>query len=239
MQTGHNTYLWTPERVHFMADAAVYGDFPAVLARAVADCVPQRGCICDAGCGTGWLSLALLPYFPSVTAADASETALSALRAHAAPGLQILQTDLFTYCPPRPFDAMVFCFFGSMEQTMALARRQCCGRVVLIKRSHAARSFSADGAPHRNTSGSAEAYLAACGIPYQHRAMTVEMGQPLRTEADAIRFVRAYSAAPDAVCPENVLARLRPIADHPVFRFYLPRRRELGLFWFDVPHDGV
>ena len=44
MQTGHNTCLWTPERVRFMANAAACGNFPAVLARAAADGAPESVC---------------------------------------------------------------------------------------------------------------------------------------------------------------------------------------------------
>ena len=234
MQTGHNTYRWTPETVRFMADAARFGQFPAILAQAVADAVPDRGHICDAGCGTGWLSRALTRYFPAVTAADVSAEALSALRAAPLPrGLEILQADLFTYTPPVPFDAMVFCFFGSLAQTLAIARRCCCGTLVLLKRSRAARQFSG-GAPHQNTTRSTEDALNALGLPFRLRSLRVEMGQPLRTEADAIRFARAYSAAPAQLDPEAVLARLRPIPDDPEFRFFLPREREIGLIALDT-----
>ena len=49
----------------------------------------------------------------------------------------------------------------------------------------------------------------------------------------------AADGAPESVCPEDVLARLRPVADHPEFRFCLPHRREIGLFSFDSPKAGA
>lgn len=229
----HNTYHWTAQRVQFMADAASYGAFAAQIAEAVAAEVPVRGHICDAGCGTGWLATALARRFAAVTAVDTSADALSVLRAKHVPNLEIVQADLFQYAPPEPFDAMVFCFFGSIGQTLEIARRCCRGTVVLVKRSHPERQFAA-GSPHRNTTSYAEDDLAARGIPYRVRTLRVEMGQPLRTEADAVRFVQACSDAPELVDPEDVIRRLEPIDGHPEFRFYLPREREIGLFSFEI-----
>lgn len=237
MQAEHNTYHWTPERVQFMADAAEYGIFAAQLAAEVAAEVRLQGHICDAGCGTGWLAAALARQFAAVTAVDASAEALSVLRAKHVPDLEIVQADLFQYAPPEPFDAMVFCFFGSIGQTLAIARRCCRGTVVLIKRSHPERQFAA-GAQHRNTTSYAEDDLAARGIPYRVRTLRIEMGQPFRTAADAVRFVRAYSDAPEQLDPEDVIRRLEPIDGHPEFRFYLPREREIGLFSFEIHNLG-
>ena len=234
MESTHNTFSWTPERVRFMADAAAYGTFPETIARAVSGAAQGRAHICDAACGTGWLALELAKSFPRVTAIDASAEALSALQKAPLPeNLEALQADLFAYTPPEPFDAMVFCFFGAMEQTLAIARRCCCGTVVLIKRTHPERQFAA-GAPHRNTTTYAEEALAARGIPYSARTVTVEMGQPLRTEADALRYLRAYAPHPEKITPDAAAAQLRPIADHPDFCFYLPRKREIGLITFET-----
>ena len=234
MESTHNTFSWTPERVRFMADAAAYGTFPQMIARAVADAAQGRTHICDAACGTGWLALELAKDFPKVTAVDASAEALTVLREMPHPqNLEPLQADLFAYTPPQPFDAMVFCFFGAMEQTLSIARRCCRGTVVLIKRAHPERQFAA-GTPHRNTTTYAEDALAAHGIPYSARMMTVEMGQPLRTEADALRYLRAYAPHPEEISPDAVLPQLRPLPNHPDFRFYLPRKREIGLITFET-----
>ena len=51
---------------------------------------------------------------------------------------------------------------------------------------------------------------------------------------DAVRFVRAYSDAPEQVDPEDVFRRLEPIRGHPEFHFYLPLEREIGLFSFEI-----
>ena len=56
-----------------------------------------------------------------------------------------LCADVLAYTPPVPFDAMVFCFFGSMEEILAAALRQCRGTVLAVVRDDVCHRFS--GAP--------------------------------------------------------------------------------------------
>ena len=72
-------FQWNEEKLRFMEDAAAWGDFHARLAAALAPYLPGDGHICDAGCGTGHLSLALSPYVRQVTAVDVSGEALALL----------------------------------------------------------------------------------------------------------------------------------------------------------------
>ena len=52
---------WTPEGMAFLQDAmACCGYYPA-LARRIAPYLPKQAHVCDAGCGLGGLSVALLP----------------------------------------------------------------------------------------------------------------------------------------------------------------------------------
>ena len=72
-------FQWNEEKLRFMEDAAAWGDFHARLAATLAPYLPGDGHICDAGCGTGHLSLALSPYVRQVTAVDVSGEALALL----------------------------------------------------------------------------------------------------------------------------------------------------------------
>ena len=56
-----------------------------------------------------------------------------------------LCTDILAYTPAEKFDAMVFCFFGSMEEILAAALRQCRGTVLAVVRDDVCHRFS--GAP--------------------------------------------------------------------------------------------
>ena len=70
-------FQWNAEKVRFMEDAAAWGDFHARLAAELAPYLPRDGHVCDAGCGTGHLALALSPYVKRVTAVDRKSTRLN------------------------------------------------------------------------------------------------------------------------------------------------------------------
>ena len=74
---------WTPEGMAFLQDAmACCGYYPA-LARRIAPYLPKQAHVCDAGCGLGGLSVALLPYCRHVTAVDRAAAPLENLRQRA------------------------------------------------------------------------------------------------------------------------------------------------------------
>ena len=112
-------FEWTEERVSFMADACERTDFHEKLAALLAPYLKKTDSVCDAGCGLGYLSLALSPLVGHVTAAERDDRALDVLRRQLARrhicNVTPLCTDVLAYTPSEPFDAMVFCFFGSME----------------------------------------------------------------------------------------------------------------------------
>ncbi len=127
---------WTPEGMAFLQDAmACCGYYPA-LARRIAPYLPKQAHVCDAGCGLGGLSVALLPYCRHVTAVDRAAAPLENLRQRAGhdPRLTVRQGDIRCLPPETPYDAMVFCLFGDVEEALTVARQQCRGTVLLIRR---------------------------------------------------------------------------------------------------------
>ena len=105
--------------------------------------------VCDAGCGLGFLSLALAPHVRHVTAADCDAQALSVLKEELAArhieNVTPLCTDIFTDRPAEPYDAMVFCFFGSMDEILSVARSRCRGTVIAVKGTIAQVAFAGQG----------------------------------------------------------------------------------------------
>ena len=61
-------FEWTEERVSFMADACERTDFHEKLAALLSPYLKKTDSVCDAGCGLGYLSLALSPLVGHVTA---------------------------------------------------------------------------------------------------------------------------------------------------------------------------
>lgn len=72
--------MWRPDMVRFMRDAATHSDYNARLRDMMLPYLHPQDSICDAGCGLGYLSLALAPYVRQITAIDQSESAIAVLR---------------------------------------------------------------------------------------------------------------------------------------------------------------
>ena len=138
-------FSWSADAVRFMADACRRTDFHEKLTALLLPYLKPTDHICDAGCGLGYLSLALSPYAARVTAAERDAAALAVLRqeldARGITNVTPLCADVLAYTPPVPFDAMVFCFFGSMEEILAAALRQCRGTVLAVVRDDVCHAF--------------------------------------------------------------------------------------------------
>ena len=94
---------------------------------------------------------------------------------------------------------------------MRFASRACRGRVAVVKKNWAHHRFSLAKKPlQHSTLAEMEAFLAARGVPFQSERFTLEFGQPLRSEADAVRFFRLYSRdeRPEDIAFADIAPRL-------------------------------
>ena len=165
-----------------------------------------------------------------MTAAERDDRALDVLRRQLARrhirNVTPLCTDVLAYTPPVPFDAMVFCFFGSMEEILAAARRQCRGTVLAVVRDDVCHRFSgAPRAPGCHSFDAACGVLDAHGIPYTAQRAALDFPQPLRTREDARRFAALYGRGDAA---EALPTSLVSTGD-PEFPWQLPGVRRFGL----------
>lgn len=225
-------FEWTEERVSFMADACERTDFHTKLAALLAPYLKKTDSVCDAGCGLGYLSLALSPLVGHVTAAERDDRALDVLRRQLVRrhirNVTPLCTDVLAYTPSEPFDAMVFCFFGSMEEILDAAGRQCRGAVAAVVRDDVCHRFSgAPREPGRHSFARACAVLDSRGIPYTARRGALDFPQPFRTRDDARAFLSLYGGG------EAQLSSLVSTGD-PDFPWQLPGLRRFGIIAFSM-----
>lgn len=240
-------FLWTTDMIDFMQDAARYGSYQDELADWVCAEIPEAKHVCDAGCGLGFLSERLTKRFPRVTAADISGQALERLRAWAAEervsNLEILHEDLMRFTPDTQFDAMVFCLFGRMHEILRIAKRCGAGTVVAVKKAFTHHRFSVSRVPLKDeTTEQAAAFLREHGVPFTLETREFDMGQPIRSAEDAVRFFAVYSKdAPGTLTQEAVLQKLTETGDK-AFPYYVPQRKSLGRFTIhtaDIPEEFV
>lgn len=142
---------------------------------------------------------------------------------------------MMTFTPERPYDAMVFCLFGRMQEILRVAKRCCAGEIVVVKKAFTHHRFSVSSVPLRDeVTEQAADFLRAHGVPFRLETKTFDMGQPLRSLDDAVRFFEIYSKdAPGTITRETVLPRLRMTGDR-AFPYYLPQEKALGRFAIDT-----
>lgn len=127
---------------------------------------------------------------------------------------------------------MVFCFFGSMEEILAAALRQCRGTVLAVVRDDVCHRFSgAPRAPGRHSFDAACGVLDAHGIPYTAQRAALDFPQPFRTLEDARTFLTIYGGG--APAEDDLRAKLISTGD-PDFPWQLPGVRRFGMIAFST-----
>ena len=190
-------------------DARFDGDREALLERMRAEGIDPCMTV-GANMEMNEKAVALAQRYPRVTAADISEQALDIAHAQAeekrVSNLEIVQTDLLAYAPETRFDAMVFCLFGKMPEILPIAKRCCAGRIVVIKKAFTHHRFSMSRVPLRDeVTDRAADFLRERGVRFSLETREFEMGQPLRSLRDAVRFFEIYSKdAPGTLTREAV-----------------------------------
>ena len=230
-------FSWSADAVRFMADACRHTDFHEKLTALLLPYLKPTDHICDAGCGLGYLSLALSPHAAHVTAAERDAAALAVLRqeldARGITNVTPLCTDVLAYTSPEPFDAMVFCFFGSMEEILAATHRQCRGTVLAVVRDDARHRFSGvPRAPGRHSFDAACGVLRTRGVlSHTVQRAALDFPQPFRTLEDARTFLALYGGS--APAEDDLRAKLVSTGD-PDFPWQLPGVRRFGMIAFTM-----
>lgn len=225
-------FKWTQESIAYMDDACRRTDFHQRLAAELRPYLKQTDRICDAGCGLGYLSLALAPYVGAVTAVERDSQALAVLerevKARGIANVTAVRDDVLAYRPDTRFDAMVFCFFGSIEEILAAAARCCRGTVLAVVRNDARHRFSGKSrGSGRHSYDTACRILTEKGINFTTRTASFAFDQPFRSLEAARRFFELYGGS------EDWRARLVETGD-PEFPWQLPSRRDFGLIVFQA-----
>lgn len=100
---------------------------------------------------------------------DADELAIKTLEAHLIKGVTAICGDVEALTPKEPYDAMVFCLFGRTEDTLRIARKQCRGKIFLVKSDYSHHRFSAGKVSlGEYTAGSTEAVLHEKALCLHH-----------------------------------------------------------------------
>ena len=224
-------FVWTEESAAFWEDSARYTHSYDLLADRAAAHLAPGGTIFEGGCGLGHLSLALAQRGYDVTAMDLSPLPLRFLRRSArrsGTDIRIREGDAFVLPAEEIYDTGVFCFFGSVADTLSWAKAHCRDRLILFKKNWDTHRFTKDPEAIRKfTYPLTLEELDKLGVPYETETFDVDMGQPFRSLPDAVRFFSLYDPV-GTMTETEVRARLTE-TDDPVFPFYLSATRPVGM----------
>ena len=232
--------FWQKDMIRFMTDASEYGDYYRQLTEKMLPWLSADTHICDAGSGLGYLSLALAPHLRQVTAVerhpDAAAVLTSNCRSRSIGNVTSRCGSIDEVLPSEKYDAMVFCFFGGIRQTLELAKQQCRGEVFVFTRNYQNHRFSAgslptgwDGYPQFRT------LLEEMGIPFHLETIAPEFGQPFRNLEEARRFYELYSKDQDrSLLTESYLRDKLMETGREDFPLYAPHQRHIAFFHFSV-----
>lgn len=232
--------LWYEDMVRFMRDASEYGTYNQELVKLMAPYLKKDMHICDAGCGLGYLSLALAPHVRQVTSVEKNPDAIAVLADNC---LRLGIHNITPRCggideviPEEKYDAMVFCFFGHIYEILETARAQCTGTVLIATRNYCTHRFSV-GSHKTGSYGYKSAWevLTEKGIPFEEQTFALEFGQPFKTMKDVRRFFEIYSNDEDksAITDEFLRSKVVETGEED-FPIYMPHRRSMALLRFDV-----
>lgn len=227
---------WTEESIRLMEIAASRSHYYEALADVICARLPAGSRVCDAGCGLGHLSLALADRGMRVTSVDTSAAALAVLaRLRGEADIDIRCGRIEETVPDAPYDAMIFCLFGSIKEIVKVAAAQCRGDVFIVARSDDAHRFSVrrHALPYPGYGDMRQA-LDLMGVPHTGVALSLEIGQPLRDFSDARRFFALYNRDDPALITNDYLSSRLVRTDDPDYPLYLPHAREIGVIHFSA-----
>lgn len=233
-------YRWEEDMICFMQDASEYNNYNQELAEKIRPYLKKDARVCDAGCGLGYLSIALSEFAEQVTAVDININAINVLKRNCErkniSNINALCDDIEKAIPQQPYDDMVFCFFKNIKEILNIAKKQCNGTIFAIMRNYNNHRFSVGS--YKCSSESYEyavEYLESKGIPFVKQTLELELGQPFRCFADAKRFYKLYSRDDDKnVITDEFLSEKLQKTERTDFPFYLPHKRKLGCLWIET-----
>ena len=232
--------LWYEDMVRFMRDASEYGTYNEELAAILGPQLTKQTHVCDAGCGLGYLSLALAPYVERITAVERNPDAVAVLedncRARGITNITPRCGAIQDVIPEEKYDAMVFCFFGGIHEILETSRRQCDGTVYIVTRNYSTHRFSVGSHPTGSYGyRTARDVLTELGVPYEEKIFDLEFGQPFRSMEDARKFFELYSKDENKsdITDEFLRGKVKE-NDDDRFPLYMPHRRNLAILKFET-----
>lgn len=227
-------FLWKKRMAEFMSQAYEYNKSHHSFVNEIKDQINYNDLICDAGCGLGYISLALSPYCRQIHAIDLQEKPLKILKDNISKmnikNILVKQENIHEMTSSVQYDKMIFSFFGSIEEALSIGKKYCSGQIILLKNDARHHSMSIEKKTYKGPSFvKAKKYLEQHQIPYQVKKIKTEMGQPFRSIEDAVYFFNLYNRnLLKEIKEEDVIELLDPIK-HPEYVYFYSVKKDIAI----------
>ena len=224
---------WNARACRWFEAASAYTGYHQKLTEILKRYIPCGESLCDLGCGAGLIDLALAEHCSAVTGIDRAPGAIAYLQASAArrsiTNLRALCMDAAAFLTPH--DTVTAFFLGERrfyERYFRLARK----RMIVAVHGRRTGTIGPEGyrTVQHTDADEARACLDGLGVQYDYEAVRLEYGQPFSDLDDAREFVRAYARPMGEDVLERYLAEQLTGTGDPVWPYYLPKQKEIGLF---------
>lgn len=225
--------VWNTESVRWFRNASEYTGYNKKLAAILLEQIPNRGTLCDIGCGAGLIDFELAPYFQEITCVDISQEAINAVKediqrkkmknitALCMDGNQLKGT----------WDTIIALFHGGADffsNYFFLARER------LILATYIKRKGNFGPEDHKAEKAfdvtTVKTHLNQQGIQYTFKECAIEHGQPLKDFQEAEAFVKAYTTPMSTSEMSAYLESHLQKTGREDFPYYLPNEKQFGLF---------
>lgn len=235
--------LWTEESIAFLRDAAAINRYYETIAERIAPQLPENAHICDAGLRHRRAEPCSEAVLPSCHGGGRGCAGHQNAESPPDRGRHRALRRYGDACAREALRRDGVLSLWPHAGRAAHCKKQCRGRIFLVKRDYSHHRFSAGKVSlGEYTAGSTENVLREKGIPYTVERFTAEFGQPFRSLEAAERFFALYNRSKSEVLSKDEIRARLTAGPSEKFPYYLPHEKALCLFTVetaDIPEKAI
>lgn len=225
---------WNEQSACWFQSASEYTGYDRKLAGLLREELPPGGSLCDLGCGAALIDFELAGYLKEITCVDISPQAIAQvekqIRRRGADNIRAVCADADTL--EGTWDTILALFHGGAE-VFSRYVRLAGERMILASHGSLHGHFGPEGRRAEKSFDvqGVRAHLDELGVRYHLARVALEHGQPLTDLEDARAFVTAYALPMEEGKLDAYLRKNLQATEDARYPYYLPKRREIGLFF--------
>ncbi len=224
---------WNEQSLAWFHAAGEYTDYNRRMAGLLLSHIPDKGTVCDIGCGAGLVDLELAKAVKWMTCIDINPAAVDSVRADAQ---RLGISNLTAVCTDGrkltdSWDTVITLFHGGREAYMNY-RKLAHHTFLMVTHGMTSQRFGPENRRPDRCHGTeiTRRDLDALGVRYDLVETELEHGQPFTGWSDARCFVKTYSKPMEEGELDAYLQEHLVETGDAAYPYYLPKKKKIGLF---------